>query len=59
MPGTIVAEALDPIAPGLSRDAFFDVLQSRLEEASARLLAEGMRDLEAAGVRAPEKQPAA
>ena len=60
IPGTIVAEVLDPIAPGLTRAAFFDVLQSRLEEASARLLAEGMRDVEAARSRvAAEKQPVA
>ena len=39
-PGTVVIEALEPIASGLERRAFLALLQSRLEEASARLLAE-------------------
>jgi 1-acyl-sn-glycerol-3-phosphate acyltransferase len=39
-PGTVVIEALQPIAPGLERRAFLALLQSRLEEASARLLQE-------------------
>ena len=39
-PGTIVVEVLAPIAPGLDRRAFLALLQSRLEEASARLLQE-------------------
>jgi 1-acyl-sn-glycerol-3-phosphate acyltransferase len=44
-PGTIVVEVLDPIGPGLERNAFFRALQTRLEEASDRLLDEGLRDL--------------
>jgi 1-acyl-sn-glycerol-3-phosphate acyltransferase len=40
MPGTIVAEILDPIAPGLDKDSFFTRLQSGIEEASNRLLQE-------------------
>ncbi len=44
-PGTVVLEVLDPIAPGLARDAFFRELQARLEAASDRLLAEGRADL--------------
>lgn len=44
-PGTIVVEVLDPIAPGLPRDAFFALLQQTIETASARLLEEsGIRD---------------
>lgn len=39
-PGTIVAEILDPIAPGLSKDEFFARLQDALEPATARLIAE-------------------
>jgi 1-acyl-sn-glycerol-3-phosphate acyltransferase len=42
-PGTVVIEALEPIAPGLERRAFLTLLQSRLEEASARLLEEAMQ----------------
>jgi 1-acyl-sn-glycerol-3-phosphate acyltransferase len=37
--GTITIEFLPPIPPGLSRKAFMEELQSRLEGASARLLA--------------------
>jgi 1-acyl-sn-glycerol-3-phosphate acyltransferase len=40
-PGTVVAEILDPIPPGLSREAFFDRLQNDIETATARLIAEG------------------
>src|ERR671913_135071 len=40
-PGTILVEILDPIPPGLPRKEFMDELQTRLEAASARLLAEG------------------
>jgi 1-acyl-sn-glycerol-3-phosphate acyltransferase len=45
VPGTILVEILDPIPPGLKRDAFFGLLQSRIEEATARLIAEGRREL--------------
>ncbi|PVE26075.1 1-acyl-sn-glycerol-3-phosphate acyltransferase [Microvirga sp. KLBC 81] len=44
-PGTIRVEVLDPIAPGLSREAFFKLVQERIEETSSRLLAEGRREL--------------
>jgi 1-acyl-sn-glycerol-3-phosphate acyltransferase len=44
LPGTIVAEILDPIAPGLDKAAFFNRLQSGIEEASARLIAEARTD---------------
>jgi 1-acyl-sn-glycerol-3-phosphate acyltransferase len=40
LPGTIVAEILDPIAPGLDRETFATRLQSGIEEASARLIRE-------------------
>ncbi len=44
LPGTVVAEALDPIPPGLDKDAFFARLKEELEAASARLIAEGQRE---------------
>jgi 1-acyl-sn-glycerol-3-phosphate acyltransferase len=44
-PGTVLVEVLDPIAPGLDKDAFFERLQRDLEAATARLLAEGERGL--------------
>jgi 1-acyl-sn-glycerol-3-phosphate acyltransferase len=40
LPGTVLVEVLDPIAPGLDKDAFFKRLQHDLETATARLLAE-------------------
>jgi 1-acyl-sn-glycerol-3-phosphate acyltransferase len=40
LPGTIIAEVLQPIPPGLNKDIFFSTLQSRIEEASAGLLQE-------------------
>jgi 1-acyl-sn-glycerol-3-phosphate acyltransferase len=43
-PGTIRVEVLDPIAPGLDKDVFFERLQCDVEAASARLLAEGERE---------------
>ena len=39
-PGTVLVEILDPIQPGLDKDAFFERLQHDLETATARLLAE-------------------
>jgi 1-acyl-sn-glycerol-3-phosphate acyltransferase len=44
-PGTIVVEILEPIAPGLSREEFFPLLQARLEDASSRLYREGLVEL--------------
>jgi 1-acyl-sn-glycerol-3-phosphate acyltransferase len=49
-PGTITVEILDPIAPGLAIDEFFERLQRDLEAATARLIAQGRRDIAAAGV---------
>jgi 1-acyl-sn-glycerol-3-phosphate acyltransferase len=42
-PGTIVVEFLDPIAPGLDKQVFFERLQEVIETATARLIAEGER----------------
>lgn len=39
-PGTVVVEFLDPIPPGLSKNAFFKRLQHDIETATARLIAE-------------------
>jgi 1-acyl-sn-glycerol-3-phosphate acyltransferase len=41
-PGTIRVEFLDPIPPGLERNAFFAKLQEEIETATARLIAEGV-----------------
>jgi 1-acyl-sn-glycerol-3-phosphate acyltransferase len=48
-PGRICVEVLDPIPPGRDRNAFFAELEQKLEAATARLLAEGLRDLGEAG----------
>jgi 1-acyl-sn-glycerol-3-phosphate acyltransferase len=45
IPGTILVEALEPIAPGLDRKIFAERLESVLEEATARLIAEGRREV--------------
>ena len=44
-PGTIRAEVLDPIPPGLDKDGFFARLQQAIEPATARLVAEGEAEL--------------
>jgi 1-acyl-sn-glycerol-3-phosphate acyltransferase len=44
-PGTIVAEFLEPIAPGLDKQVFFERLQQTIETATARLIEEGQRQL--------------
>jgi 1-acyl-sn-glycerol-3-phosphate acyltransferase len=48
-PGTIVAEFLDPIPPGLDKQVFFERLQQAIETATARLIEEGERQLGGAG----------
>jgi 1-acyl-sn-glycerol-3-phosphate acyltransferase len=48
-PGTVVAEILDPIAPGLDKDTFFVRLQNDIETATARLIAEGRAKMGNAG----------
>jgi 1-acyl-sn-glycerol-3-phosphate acyltransferase len=50
-PGTIVAEVLDPIPSGLSKSEFAERLQDAIETATARLVAEGERDLAKRGIR--------
>jgi len=44
-PGTIRVEVLDPIPPGLGKEVFFQRLQRDVEAATARLVAEGEREL--------------
>jgi 1-acyl-sn-glycerol-3-phosphate acyltransferase len=44
-PGTVLVEVLDPIQPGLDKDVFFEQLQREIEGATARLVAEGAREL--------------
>lgn len=39
-PGTVIVEFLDPIAPGLDKEAFFERLRNEIETATARLIAE-------------------
>ncbi len=40
-PGTVVVEILDPIPPGMAKEAFFAQLQEEIEGATSRLLEEG------------------
>jgi len=49
IPGTVVVEALEPIAPGLDRKIFAAQLESVLEDATARLVAEGRREIATRG----------
>jgi 1-acyl-sn-glycerol-3-phosphate acyltransferase len=44
-PGTIRVEVLDTIAPGMRPKAFLAELRARIEEASARLLEEGRKEI--------------
>jgi 1-acyl-sn-glycerol-3-phosphate acyltransferase len=48
-PGKVRLEVLDPIPPGRDRDAFFADLEAAIEAATARLVAEGRRERDAAG----------
>ena len=48
-PGTVRVEILDPIPPGADRNTFFTRLQDEIEAATARLIAEGARDLRPTG----------
>lgn len=43
-PGTIVVEILDPIPPGLGKSEFMERLQSAVETATGRLIAEARED---------------
>lgn len=47
-PGTVRVEILDPIPPGLTREAFSARLQHDIETATSRLVAEGLREAPAA-----------
>jgi 1-acyl-sn-glycerol-3-phosphate acyltransferase len=49
-PGTIRVEVLDPIPQGLSKVAFFELLQREIEAATTRLVNEGERELAGTGV---------
>ena len=44
-PGTVWVEFLDPIPPGLDRQEFLERLQKVIETATARLIAEGEREI--------------
>ena len=44
LPGTVRVEFLDPIPPGLDKEEFLARLQSDIETATARLIAEGERE---------------
>lgn len=58
-PGTIVVEILEPIAPGADKEVFFETLQSTIETASDRLLAEGRGGLARDGLQqAEDEKPA-
>ena len=57
-PGTAVIEFLAPIAPGLDRAPFLEVVQGRIESASDALLAAGRNELAAAGHAIPNAVPA-
>jgi len=46
LPGTVRVEFLDPIAPGLDKQIFLDRLQNVIETATARLIAEGEREMQ-------------
>ena len=41
-PGTIVVEFLEPIAPGMDRKAFLELLATRIEDATDRLVADAV-----------------
>ena len=48
-PGTIRVEILDPIPPGLDKETFATRLRDEIEEATARLIAQGEQELMALG----------
>jgi 1-acyl-sn-glycerol-3-phosphate acyltransferase len=58
LPGTIVVEFLDPIPPGLDKQAFLERLRDDIESATARLIAEGESELRRNGVLAPHQRTA-
>jgi 1-acyl-sn-glycerol-3-phosphate acyltransferase len=52
-PGTIRIEFLDPIPPGLAPRDFMRRLQEAIEPATARLVAQGLREVAAAAPDSP------
>jgi 1-acyl-sn-glycerol-3-phosphate acyltransferase len=58
-PGTVIVEVLDPIAPGLDKTDFAGGLEQGIEAATARLVAEGERELARNGVRNASLAPSA
>jgi 1-acyl-sn-glycerol-3-phosphate acyltransferase len=44
LPGTVVVEVLNPIAPGIDKDVFFKRLQQDIEMATVRLIAEAKNE---------------
>ena len=58
-PGTIVAEFLEPIPPGLPRKEFLQRLEQSIETASNQLLAEARQELKGQGYDAPYSLEAA
>jgi 1-acyl-sn-glycerol-3-phosphate acyltransferase len=56
-PGTVIVEVLDPIAPGLDKESFTARLQQSIETATARLVAEGERELARNGIKQASLAP--
>lgn len=56
-PGTVRVEILDPIQPGLDKQQFSERLQRDIESATARLVAEGERELLQNGVKRASLAP--
>ncbi len=52
-PGTVLVEALDPIAPGLDMRTFLNRLQNVLEESTAHLIQEAEKGRQGSGVSSP------
>src|SRR5439155_9873393 len=57
-PGTVRVEFLDPIKPGLDKQAFLARLEHDIETATARLIAEGERELMGKAPTAPDARAA-
>lgn len=57
-PGTIRVDILDPIPPGLDKGAFASRLRDTIEEATARLVADGERELAQQGFDVTARQRA-
>jgi 1-acyl-sn-glycerol-3-phosphate acyltransferase len=59
LPGTIVVEFLELIPPGMEKQAFFNAMQTQIETATARLIADGERELLQQGIKPPTEAAAA